>query len=338
MCSYLAFLNYTTMAKINNKGMVSGSAGSVVYRNYRGMNIIQGKPRHFQQSSESIKASTEFGLSSSAAAIIRSAFEPAYLHRDGEAAARSTQLVHRSIRNSLTAVMGQRDLHDGDLRFLEGMDFNVRSKLSEVFQVSHQVSRDEQGRVMVSLGAIEAKTAIRLPGWMQKQASRYRIRFSLIGFNFRKEYYEYLEFRDLEIGRNEKREAQQILFQTAPPKDQLLLLSMTLMAYSGRNMEEGAVLLNSRECSPCALIAAFAAAEVGDLPGRALEPDVAGIPEHRQGRIVLTGYEGNRLIRKLRAKIPQKEQPVTPKGIPRTSINPETPVALTGRRISFRKV
>src|SRR5690606_16602418 len=134
-----------------SKGMVSGTAGSVIYRNYRGMNIIQGKPRKFEQTEDSIKAATEFGLSSSTAGVIRSAFEPAYLHRDGEAAARCTQLVYRSIRNSLTGYRGHRDLHDGDLSCLEGMEFNIKSKLSEVLQVSHQVSRDEQGKITVSL-------------------------------------------------------------------------------------------------------------------------------------------------------------------------------------------
>jgi len=262
------------MAKINSKGMVSGMAGSVVYRNYRGMNIIQGKSKKFKQTAESIKASTEFGLSSSTAAIIRSAFEPAYLHRDGEAAARCTQLVYRSIRNSLTGFRGHRDLHDGDLSFVNGMEFNIKSKLSEVFQVSHQVSRDERGKIVVSLAAIEAKTAIRPPSWILKQTSRYRVRFSLIGFNFRKEYYEYLEFRDVEISKYEKVEAQQIVFHTEPPQDQILLLSMTLMAYSGMSRDEGGVLLNSREFSPCALIAAFAAEEAGELPGEPIDQEL----------------------------------------------------------------
>ena len=329
------------MAKVKSKGMVSGTAGSVVYRNYRGMNIIQGKPRKFKQTEGSIKAATEFGLSSSTAGVIRSAFEPAYLHRDGEAAARCTQLVYRSIRNSLTGFRGYRDLHDGDLSCLNGMEFNNKSKLSAVLQVSHQVSRDEQGKIVVSLGAIEAKTAIRVPSWMLKQASRYRVRLSLIGFNFRKEYYEYLEFRDVEIAKNEKMEVQQILFHTEPPKDQILLLSMTLMAYSGNSMNEGGVLLNSREFSPCALIAAFAAAEVGELPGEPIEPELTGIPEQRRGNIVLVGYEGNRLVRELAGKVRGKAKEAIPKNtpgsVPKIKPNSKAPGDLTGKRVSFGK-
>jgi hypothetical protein len=321
--------------------MVSGTAGSVVYRNYRGMNIIQGKPRKFKQTEGSIRAATEFGLSSSTAGVIRSAFEPAYLHRDGEAAARCTQLVYRSIRNSLTGFRGHRDLHNGDLSLLNGLEFNNKSKLSEVFQVSHQVSRDEEGKIVVSLGAIEAKTAIRPPSWLLKQISRYRVRFSLIGFNFRKEYYEYLEFKHVEVSKYERTEAQQIVFQTEPPKDQILLLSMTLMAYSGISRDSENTLLNSREFSPSALIAAFAAEEVGELPGEPMDQALTGIPKERWPNMVLIGYEGNRLIRELAGKVRGKAKKAIPENIPRntpqTKPDSEATGDLTGKRVFFPK-
>jgi len=329
------------MAKVNSKGMVSGTAGSVVYRNYRGMNIIQGKPRKFKQTEGSIRAATEFGLSSSTAGVIRSAFEPAYLHRNGEAASHCTQLVYRSIRNSLTGFRGHRDLHDGDLSLLNGLEFNNKSKLSEMFQVNYQVSRDEEGKIVVSLGAIEAKTAIRPPSWLLKQTSRYRVRFSLIGFNFRKEYYEYLEFKHVEVSKYERMEAQQMVFQTEPPKDQILLLSMTLMANSGISMDNQSTLLNSREFNPSALIAAFAAEEVGELPGEPMDQALTGIPKERWPNMVLIGYEGNRLIRDLAGKVRGKAKKTHPNDIPKTmpkiDEKSEVPEALSGKRVAFQK-
>src|SRR5690606_10514818 len=155
--------------------------------------------------------------------------------------------------------------HDGDLRCLEGMEFNIKCKLSEVLQVSHQVSRDEQGKITVSLAAIAGKTAIRPPSWIQKPVGRYRISLRLIGFNFRSDVYEYLEFQDVEFAYNEKLEARQIVFQTEPRKDQILLLSLTLMAYSYTLAKSERLLWNSRKFSPCALTAAFAAEEPGEL-------------------------------------------------------------------------
>jgi len=143
------------------------------------------------------------------------------------------------------------------------MDFNVKSRLNEVLQVSQRVERDEQGRISVFMGSLNAKTDIRVPLSISKAVNKYRVRFSLIGFNFRQEYYEYLEVKDVELRKHGQLEAQEIRFETQPEADQLLMLSVSLLAYSETRMEEGYVLLNSKEFSPCALIAAYAAEEPG---------------------------------------------------------------------------
>jgi len=99
--------------------------------------------------------------------------------------------------------------------------------------------------------------------------------------------------------------------------------------------------LNSREFSPCALIAAFAAAEVGELPGEPIEPELTGIPEQRRGNIVLVGYEGNRLVRELAGKVRGKAKEAIPKNtpgsVPKIKPNSKAPGDLTGKRVSFGK-
>lgn len=132
--------------------MVRGTAGSVIYRMYRGKNIVQGISRKIKQSEGSIRSSTGFGLSSSSAAVIRRAFQPAFIYRDGAAPSRCTQQVYRSLRNSLSGSIGQRDLHDANLQDLVGMEFNGASRLAEVLQVSHSVHRNAEGNLEVSLG------------------------------------------------------------------------------------------------------------------------------------------------------------------------------------------
>ncbi|WP_170827295.1 hypothetical protein [Arcticibacter eurypsychrophilus] len=47
------------MATIDNKRMVHGTAGSVIYREYRGKNIIQGKAKAFKQPEKTIRSATE---------------------------------------------------------------------------------------------------------------------------------------------------------------------------------------------------------------------------------------------------------------------------------------
>ena len=285
------------MAQVDKKGMVHGTAGSVVYRRYRNKNIIQGKPRKFKQTSASIRASTEFGLSSTTAAVIRTAFQSAYVHRDGEAVSRSTQHVYRAIRGSQSRIAGQRDLHDADLESIIGMDFNINSRISEVLQVSPRVERDGQGRISVFMGALNAQTDLRVPAGIRKAASKYRIRFSLIGFNFRQEYYEYLEVRDLELRKYGELDAQEIRFETQPEADQLLMLSVSLLAYSETRMEEGYVLLNSKAFSPCAIIAAYAAEEPGEYPEGPVSLRLSEAQQPRAAAIHCMCYEGNRLLR-----------------------------------------
>ncbi len=139
------------MATIDKRGMVHGTAGPVIYREYRGKNIIQAKAKRFKQTEKTIRSASEFGLSSSAARVIRTAFEPAYYFKDGTAAYRSTQLVYRSILNNVSGEKGKRDLHDGDLSLLKGLDFNANSKLHEVLQMSHSVSKSAEGLVSVTI-------------------------------------------------------------------------------------------------------------------------------------------------------------------------------------------
>jgi len=319
------------MAIVDNKGMVRGTAGSVVYRRYRDMNIIQGKPSKFKQTSESIRASTEFGLSSSSAAVIRRAFQPAYVHHDGQAVSRSTQLVYRGIRGSLTGQVGERDLHDADLKSIIGMEFNNNSRISDVLQVNHRVERDEQGRISVVMGALNAKTDLRVPLNINKVVSKYRIRFSLIGFNFRKEYYEYLEVRDLELSKYGRLEAQEIRFQTQPAADQLLMLSVSVLAYRETRMDEGYVLLNSKEFSPSALIAAYAAEEPGEYPSGLVNMELSEAQQTREASIYCMGYAGNRLLRDLEQKF--GPQILAPKK--RTTHDKEPELFRVGKRVSF---
>jgi len=324
------------MAKVDNKGMVRGTAGPVVYRGYRDMNIIQGKPRKFKQTSESIRASTEFGLSSTTAAVIRNAFQPAYIHRDGEAVSRSTQLVYRGIRGSQSATVGRRDLHDADLDSIIGMDFNIKSRVSEVLQVSQRVERDEEGRISVFMGALNAKTDIRVPLSISKAVSKYKIRFSLIGFNFRKEYYEYLEVKDVELRKHGQLEAQEIRFESQPETDQLLMLSVSLLAYSETRMEEGYELLNSKEFSPCAIIAAFAAEEPGEFPKGPVNMELSEAQQARGASFYNMCYEGNRLLRdweRRKEKIIPKTATTTTKQRPKED---EDKVHFqVGKRVSF---
>ncbi|WP_069659599.1 hypothetical protein [Arcticibacter eurypsychrophilus] len=200
------------MAHVDKNGMIRGKAGSVIYRTYGKKNLIQGKPKAFKQTQESIKTSTEFGLSSSTAAIIRRAFDPAYLFRDGAAVSRSTRYVYHSIRNSASAAVGKRDLHDADLSYLNGMEFNVDSQLADVLRVVPQVLQSAEGKISVTLPELNTQTDIKKPKWLNEQSNKYRIRLTLVAFNFREEYYEHLDIQDIDLDKYDTLAGQTVTF------------------------------------------------------------------------------------------------------------------------------
>ncbi|EOR96155.1 hypothetical protein ADIARSV_0668 [Arcticibacter svalbardensis MN12-7] len=283
------------MATIDKKGMIHGTAGSVIYREYRGKNIIQGKTKEFKQTEKTIRSATEFGLSSSSAAVIRNAFEPAYFFKDGTAAYRSTQLVYRSILNNVSGDKGKRDLHDGDLSYLQGLDFNANSKLAEVLQMSHSVSKNLEGLVHITLGSLDTKTGIKRPKGLSGAYMKHRIRLMLVAFNFREEYYENLGFQDVDLEGYQTTEEQIITFNEKIPEDCLALVSMSLMLYSTISQTDESILLNSKDFSPCAIIGTFQSLNPSNYPLKEVDMQPSNYPG-REEKIIEMFYKGNLLM------------------------------------------
>ena len=318
------------MASIDHKGKIRGTAGSVVYRMYREKNIVQGKPGKIKQTKGSIRASTEFGLSSSAAAVIRRAFEPAYIHRDGEAVSRSTRQVYRSLRNSPTGSAGQRDLHDAHLQDLVGMDFNGSSKLSEVLQISHRVTRDAEGNLEVSLGRFNPREDVRPAAGAPQKASRYRIRLMVVAFDFRQEYLEYLDIQDLDVQRTKVMEEQTIRLNAQADPGCIVMLSMSLLMYDEVAHTAEYVLLNNKGFSPCAIIAAYQSTVPSASTASPVSISIEAYHD-RYRKMREMGYEGNRLLRELEKRIGKM-------AIKRTSpstIRERSPLIKLGEKITF---
>ena len=320
------------MATIDKKGIVHGTAGSVIYREYRGKNVIQGKAKAFKQTEKTIRSATEFGLSSSSAAVIRTAFEPAYFFKDGTAAYRSTQLVYRSILNNMSGEKGKRDLHDGNLSLINGMDFNANSKLHEVLQMSHSVSKSADGLVSVTLGSLNTKTDIKRPKNASGAYMKHRIRLMLVAFNFREEYYENLGFQDIDLTGYQTIEEQVVTFNEAVPKDCLALVSMSLMLYSTIDQTNESILLNNKEFSPCAIIGTFQSENPSDYSIKEVDMQVSNYPG-REEKIKEMFYKGNLLMLGLDSRF-FKQATLSAKMVKTKQVIPDV---LPGKRVSFKK-
>ncbi|MGX5687609.1 hypothetical protein [Arcticibacter tournemirensis] len=294
------------MATIDIKGGIHGTAGSVVYRSYRGMNIVQSRPRRFKQTQASQEAAGEFGLISQASKVIREAFRPFYHHfHDGGMVNRMTAAVSRSIRGSRSRERGDRDLHDGELSFLEGLEFNEDSKFCQVLQIRPQVRRNEKGQVTISLPEIDPRRDFVTPFKGSNKVKGYRLSFVLAGFNFREEFYEYIGEKKISMGPGTPTKAHELVFEQEVPKGCLLLVLGMLECTDTNVYKNEQEPLNSREFNPVSLIAAFQSedeAEEGYGESRVLrhyeEAAASGIPTRTQ---MITGYRGNSVLRSRRA-------------------------------------
>ncbi|KAA8483380.1 hypothetical protein BDE36_2695 [Arcticibacter tournemirensis] len=294
------------MAVIDSKGGIHGTAGSVVYRSYRGMNIVQGRPRRFKQTQASQEAAGEFGLISQASKILREAFRPFYHHfYDGGMVNRMTAAVSRSIRGSRSRERGDRDLHDGELSFLEGLEFNEDSKFSQALQIKPQVKRNEKGQVSISLPEIDPRRDFVTPFKGHYRVTGYRLSFVLAGFNFREEFYEYIGEKKISMGPGTPTKAQELVFEQEVPKGCLLLVLGMLECTDTNVYKNEQEPLNSKDFNPVSLIGAFHSedeAQEGYGESRIIqhyeEAEATGIPTRTQ---MMTGYRGNDVLASRRA-------------------------------------
>jgi hypothetical protein len=264
--------------------------------------------------------------------VIRRAFQPAYIHWDGEAVTRTTGQVYLSLRNSLTGCIGQRDLHDANLQDIVGMDFNGSSPLSEVLQISHSVRRDAEGNLEVTLGRFNPREDVRKAAGYTKRAFRYRIRLMAVAFDFRQEYLEYLDIKDLDLHGSEIMEAQTICLKAQADPSCIVMLSMSLLMYAHTGHNGEYVLLNNKGFSPCAIIAAYQSPEPAPNTADPIRLSKEAYPD-RYMKIEEMGYDGNRLLREL-----QKHLTKAGKGkktdLPASPLEPDVKL---GQKVYFRK-
>jgi hypothetical protein len=286
-----AFKKNLIMAIQDSRGRIRGRIHNIVYRVVGGENILQGRPRNVKQTAATKASGLEFGLASSAACVIRQAFSPVYQWYDGGMINRCTQAVLKSIRGSRSKPRGERDLHDGDAGCLEGFQFNAASPLGEVLAVRPRVSKDEAGKLSISLPSFKEYGDVKGP----KDPSLFKLRLLVIAFNFKEGCYEYLRYEELEFGRSAVIEARTWEVDTSSVPGNLVLVSMSLDFY-GRDSLTGDSSMNSKECSPAEIIGAFHIHETVNIRKEEIR-EAAGEPSPVKKR--MNNYHGPEIFRKM---------------------------------------
>lgn len=229
-------------------GTIYGKVGSVIYRRWRGLNLIQGRPKHMKQSIATKAAAAEFGLASTTSANIRKSLSLFYKVPDKTMGTRLNKEVLRAIQACSTKERLDRDFHDADLSLLKGFEFNEHAPLSTVLPVSPQLVMDNQGLAKVSVPAF-SPTAIRHAGESSK-VWRYRLRIVALAYNFREEYADVLAVHDQVIPRRGITIDWELSQKPSPGS--ILLIGMALYAEQGH--EDDRLLLNAENWSPACIL------------------------------------------------------------------------------------
>jgi len=237
------------MAILHKNGNLSGRVGPVVYRTWKGATIVQTKPKKFRQTLASKESGKEFGLISSTAKVIRIAFNAAYEGYDGKMINRFNSAVSSAVRSSSLA-RGERDLHDGDLRGLQGFEFNTNSPLTSVMNILPESSLTADGKLKIVM------QAQKIQPWKKHLEATYTLRVLVTAFNFRERWYRYLLHEDIAVD-NLKIPVGERQWQLGDlPEGNSILVSFSLHATERNGLDEYKSI-NSNEWSPAALTAAF---------------------------------------------------------------------------------
>lgn len=303
------------MAVLDNKFRVRGTIGNLSYRVVGSKNIIQIKPGKgiMKQTPATKECASEFGLASSTAYMIRKAFYPAIQGlSDGGMVNRFTSKVLKAICLNRQGNRGTRDLHGGELSYLENFQFNTHSPLHENLLVQPRVAVNEN-QLSVHLPAFDVLRELKTPDLCAETS----IRILAVAFNFKKEFHQYFGHHEIVIPRGKKvQEAVDWICPEQVPAGCVILVSMSLHHWNGGTDLMEKFSLNSKELMPSAIIAAFeTTGEEEVAEAVAVKEAVAeeGSEEAKAAgarfRWPMSGYRGNELIRD-RLRLLEKEKPV----------------------------
>ncbi|WP_207535920.1 hypothetical protein [Desertivirga arenae] len=238
------------MAIIDKKGFFRGPVGKLNFRYYRGKQIAQSKSENINQTVPSRESGLEFGLCSGSARVMREAFAPTFYDYDGPMVNRFTSAVRNAFTACRHKVRGERDMHDVDLNYLLGFQFNNNSRLTEALNIRVKAELSEGGKLQVVIPKFDYSYIKGI------KADHYILRFLAVSFDFKSECYRYHPVKDISVGPGTGFDGGVIELGEGFPKGRVLLLSMSLHAYSVNSLNEN-IYQNSKNWSPSEIVGAW---------------------------------------------------------------------------------
>lgn len=237
------------MAIQEANGRIHGRAGTMVYRRWRGLNILQSRPKAFKQTIATQAAAIEFGKASNNAANIRKTLARFYQQADAAMNNRLTRQLLKCLQHSPGKERLERDIHDADLSYLTNFQFNTNSHLAETLPVIPQANVWADGKAEVHIPAFAQKD-IKYTG-EAKWISHYRLRIAAVAYDFRNEFCEVLAIKEIDI--EEEQDALHWQLEEEVPAGMILMIGIAL--YAEQRIAGDCMLLNAQGWSPAAIVA-----------------------------------------------------------------------------------
>lgn len=239
------------MAVIDSRGRLHGKVGNVVYRTVGNTNIVQSKPGRVRQTLSTKESALEFGLVSNCGRILRELYSTFTCYSDGRLLNRMNAALLKSLRDS-DKPRGERDLHDGNPEHLKGLQFNVNSPLTEVLSVRPECFMEE-GKLRVHLPEFKEYGQVQQP----RYSKGFVLRMMVAAINFREGYYEYLAYKDIAVERGAVVPEQDWEPEVTLPAGSIVLVSVSLHYFGGKDVDGERLGINSVACSPAEIIGAY---------------------------------------------------------------------------------
>lgn len=273
------------MAIQDNDGFLRGKKGGNIYRRLNNETVISQAPKEREQTDKSKSTAFEFGLASNTARAIRLPLGMYHLGLDGSLGNRLNSATRIALLFSPYAESGRRDIHDAELSYLTGLQFNRHAPLNKLLKPRPQVTVNDNFTLHIALAGFNPKKDLSYP------KSGYHIGCTIsiaqYAFDFRKEFYIYLGSRETEITQPFFEGFNWDFDEYLPPG--CIALACMSLHYHIQGATGEQKDLHIREFSPAELIAAY------HIPALVNSQDTER-PDHY---LPIEGYRGNEMLRNI---------------------------------------
>lgn len=244
------------MARINAKGLLSGTVGNYSFKVVNGVGIVQSKPGKggVKQTKATKSSASEFGNAHALAKKIRAAQFPLLQDlSDSKMYNRFATAIYKAILSAADLPKGKRTLADGNLGALDQFQFNADSPFSKYCHVPMEAALNQDNKIEIALDAFHPYKDIAIP----ETATEAKLAFLITAFQAEEGTESHAELFQFAFDISDTATAPQEWVSDTLPSGHVGFVSVALFYYRKNNLI-GAVGLNSKKMHPCEIVKVFA--------------------------------------------------------------------------------